>query len=54
VRLGQVEALRVAVASVEQQMHTAAVQARESGATWQEIGAALGITAKSAWKRYVA
>ncbi len=54
VQLGQVEALRSAVLALESQLHDSAVRAREAGATWQQVGAALGITSKSAWKRYVA
>lgn len=52
--LGQVDALREAVELLERQLHVAAVCAREQGATWAALGGALGMTPKSAWKRYVA
>lgn len=52
--LGQVDALREAVELLEHQLHVAAVQARRQGATWAALGSALGMTPKSAWKRYVA
>jgi hypothetical protein len=53
-RLREVEVLRERIEELDRQLHVAAVSAREEGATWQQLGAALGITAKSAWKRYVA
>jgi len=45
--------LVAAAHEVEQLTHQQVVIAREAGATWQQIGDVLGMTAKSAWKRYV-
>lgn len=52
--LGRVDALHSAVLAVELQLHEAACEARRLGATWAQLGESLGMTPKSAWKRYVA
>lgn len=36
------------------ELRSTALQARAAGATWQQLGAVLGMTPKSAWKRYAA
>lgn len=51
--LARLEYARFALAALEMEVHHAAVDARIAGATWQTLGDALGMTAKSAWKRYV-
>ena len=52
--LGRVDALQSAIEQLERELHLAACQARGMGATWAQLGGVLGVTAKSAWKRYVA
>jgi hypothetical protein len=52
-RLLKLEALRRLSRGVELEVHLVAVEARKAGATWEQIGSVLGLTAKSAWKRYV-
>jgi hypothetical protein len=51
-KLGAVQGCRVAAAQVEAALHSAVVEARGQGATWQEVADALGVTVKVAWARY--
>jgi hypothetical protein len=36
----------------DQKTTLAVTKARKAGLTWEEVGAALGITRQSAWRRY--
>jgi hypothetical protein len=51
-KLGAVYGGRVAAAQVEAALHSAVVEARTEGATWQEVADALGVSVKVAWARY--
>lgn len=51
--LDQLQLQREDLTRRELALHQTAVRARLVGATWQQLGDVLGMTAKSAWKRYV-
>ncbi len=50
--LGYVKAIRAGVASLEASLEEAVHAARRQRMTWEEIGAALGVTRQSAWEKY--
>jgi hypothetical protein len=50
--LGYVKAVRAGVRSLEETVEPAVHAARRQRMTWDEIGAALGVTRQSAWERY--
>lgn len=50
--LGQLRGLRAADKQLEVWQREAIVRAREHGASWSQIGDALGITKQAAWKLY--
>lgn len=50
--LGYVKAIRSGVASLEGSLEEAVHAARRQRMTWEEIGAALGVTRQSAWEKY--
>ena len=50
--LEKIEALTVRVADLEAQRERAVAAAMTAGATWAEIGHALGVSAQAAHKRY--
>jgi hypothetical protein len=50
--LDQIEARQRRMTSLDQAQHADALSARENGASWSQIGAAIGITKQAAQKRY--
>ena len=50
--LEKIEALTVRLAELEADRERAVAAAMERGATWAEIGEALGVSAQAAHKRY--
>jgi hypothetical protein len=42
-----------AIEQLQRQIDHVVVQARGNGASWPELGRALGLSPKAAWKRYV-
>lgn len=52
--LDTVQALRMIAATAESAQRQAVAQARAEGASWDEIGRALGTTRQSAHERYAA
>ena len=50
--LEKIEALTVRLAEMEADRERAVAAAMERGATWAEIGEALGVSAQAAHKRY--
>jgi DNA-directed RNA polymerase specialized sigma24 family protein len=50
--LEKIEALTARLAELEADRERAVATAMERGATWAEIGEALGVTAQAAHKRY--
>jgi transposase-like protein len=50
--LEKIEALTVRLAEMEADRERAVAAAMQRGATWAEIGEALGVTAQAAHKRY--
>lgn len=50
--LGQLRGLRAADKQLEVWQREAIARAREHGASWSQIGDALGITKQAAWKLY--
>ena len=50
--LEKIEALTARLAELEADRERAVAAAMERGATWAEIGEALGVTAQAAHKRY--
>lgn len=50
--LGQLRGLRAADKQLEVWQREAIARARQQGASWSEIGGALGVTKQAAWKLY--
>jgi hypothetical protein len=50
--IGYVKAIRAGVTSLEASLEEAVHAARRQRMTWEEIGAALGVTRQSAWEKY--
>lgn len=50
--LGQLRGLRAATRQLDAWQREAIARAREDGASWSEIGDALGITKQAAWSSY--
>ncbi len=50
--LARIETLTARVAKLEAQRDTAVATAVDAGATWAEIGQALGVSAQAAHKRF--
>lgn len=50
--LEKIEALTVRIADLEAQRERAVAAAMTAGATWAQIGEALGVSAQAAHKRY--
>ena len=51
-RLEEARALKELEDQVVEQLHNAARAARTAGASWRQIGRALGMPSKTAWNRY--
>lgn len=51
-QLARLSALQSQISECLEEISTAALQAREEGSSWAEIGAALGITKQAAHKRF--
>lgn len=50
--LTKLSPVAAASAQVEENLHAWVAKARSLGATWQQVGAALGMTRQSAWERF--
>jgi|1186.fasta_scaffold888718_1 hypothetical protein len=46
--------VQLEAAALRARLDAAVVTARRAGASWTEVGAALGVSAQAAWKRYAA
>lgn len=51
-KLAKVRAAAVRLRHAEDSLHTAVLDARRAGATWQDVGSVLGITRQAAFKRF--
>ena len=50
--LGYLKAVRAGMTSLDETVQDAVHTARRQRMTWDEIGAALGVTRQSAWEKY--